>query len=276
MLYELAMESWQDDEASSEGRGWYARFKGPIELPADSSFHDEELNKLGVAEINEELREYAGGAILHERDDGHTYSEFYKTQKEADTAWAGIEEDMAPPVWKVVVGVHEDDSDEDLPEDQGTVFEGDEEDARYSYKEYCKRSDSDNDPVSGEEVFLQAGDDVIKQHEGKGKSSKALSDELHEARSHTKTGRHPKYSHLVMFEIEPHHGSYILTAQHNPGSALISSDDAQEMFGDRFDDEFAYLTDEYLSLLRDDDDDDDAEETERMPDSGREDFHSDG
>lgn len=64
-------------------------------------------------------------------------------------------------------------------------------------------------------------------------------------------GRHPEYKHLVLFEIERHHGSYILTAQGQEGDALLSEDDASEMFGEQFDDEFAYLTDEYLTLLKD-------------------------
>lgn len=64
-----------------------------------------------------------------------------------------------------------------------------------------------------------------------------------------KHGRHPKYKHLVMFEIEPHHGSYILTANKHPGDALISQDDAREMFGKDYEAGFGYLTDEYLQLL---------------------------
>jgi hypothetical protein len=63
-------------------------------------------------------------------------------------------------------------------------------------------------------------------------------------------GRHPRYKHLIMFELEPHHGSYILTAAGHEGDALISEDDALEMFGERgIDNGFAYLTDEYLDLL---------------------------
>ena len=64
-----------------------------------------------------------------------------------------------------------------------------------------------------------------------------------------KYGRHPKYKHLVMFEIESHYGSYILTAVGHEGDALISEDDARQMFGKDFDHEFGYLTDEYLQLL---------------------------
>lgn len=62
-------------------------------------------------------------------------------------------------------------------------------------------------------------------------------------------GRHPKYKHLVMFEIEPHYGSYILTATGHEGDALISEDDARQMFGKDFDAGFGYLTDEYLQIL---------------------------
>lgn len=64
-----------------------------------------------------------------------------------------------------------------------------------------------------------------------------------------KRGRHPKYKHLVMFEIEPHYGSYILTAPKHKGDALISEDDARSMFGKDFDDGFGYLSDEYLEVL---------------------------
>ncbi len=65
-----------------------------------------------------------------------------------------------------------------------------------------------------------------------------------------KYGRHPKYKHLVMFEIEPHYGSYILTAAKHPGDALISEDDARHMFGKDYDAGFGYLTDEYLEILK--------------------------
>ncbi len=63
-------------------------------------------------------------------------------------------------------------------------------------------------------------------------------------------GRHPIYSHLVMFEIERHYGSYILTAPKTcEGNALISAENAEHIFGEQFDQEFAYLTDEYLNML---------------------------
>lgn len=64
-----------------------------------------------------------------------------------------------------------------------------------------------------------------------------------------KNGRHPKYKHLVLFEIEPHHCSYILTAAGHDGDRLLSEDDARDMFEDQFEDGFAYLTDEYLDCL---------------------------
>lgn len=62
-------------------------------------------------------------------------------------------------------------------------------------------------------------------------------------------GRHPKYSHLVMAEIEPHYGSYILTIKGHKGSALISEDDANEIFGKRVDLEFGYIPDDYVDIL---------------------------
>lgn len=62
-------------------------------------------------------------------------------------------------------------------------------------------------------------------------------------------GRHPRYKHLVQFEVEPHYGSYILTATGHSGSALISEDDATDMFGEQLEHGFAYLSDEYLELL---------------------------
>lgn len=67
-------------------------------------------------------------------------------------------------------------------------------------------------------------------------------------------GRHPKYKHLVWFDLEQHYGSYILTAEAHSGSALISEDDAIEMFGLDKEGrirESGYLTDEYLQLLED-------------------------
>ena len=62
-------------------------------------------------------------------------------------------------------------------------------------------------------------------------------------------GTHPKYRHLTLFEIESECGSYILTAHGNNGDCLISSDDAEHMFGSQFNEGYAYLTDEYLQLL---------------------------
>lgn len=63
-------------------------------------------------------------------------------------------------------------------------------------------------------------------------------------------GRHPYFKHLVMFEIERHYDSYILSALGYKGNVLISAEHAMKMFGDQFDDEFAYLTDEYLEMLK--------------------------
>lgn len=63
------------------------------------------------------------------------------------------------------------------------------------------------------------------------------------------SGRHPVYKHLVLFEIEPHYGSYILTAVGHDGDALITADEAMDMFGKDFEDEFGYLSDEYLDVL---------------------------
>jgi len=62
-------------------------------------------------------------------------------------------------------------------------------------------------------------------------------------------GYHPDYPGLVLFEIEWHYGSYILSAPGYEGTALISSEDAKIMFEDQLDAEFAYLTDEYLQIL---------------------------
>ena len=65
-------------------------------------------------------------------------------------------------------------------------------------------------------------------------------------------GRHPDYPHLCLFEVERHYGSLILTSQSAPGSALISCwEDWKGMVGDdiQADQEFAYLSDEYLDCL---------------------------
>lgn len=63
-------------------------------------------------------------------------------------------------------------------------------------------------------------------------------------------GRHPEFPHLVMAEIEPHHGMWILTFPGHDGDALISEDDAVEIFGDQLDAEFGYILDDYLSLIQ--------------------------
>lgn len=63
-------------------------------------------------------------------------------------------------------------------------------------------------------------------------------------------GYHPHFPHLVLFDIEPHYGMYILTAYGHEGNALISGEDAEDMFGEHFNGGYAYLTDEYLSLLQ--------------------------
>jgi hypothetical protein len=65
----------------------------------------------------------------------------------------------------------------------------------------------------------------------------------------TSEGYHPVYCHLVMAEIEEHHGSYILTIEGHKGDALISYEDAQYMFGKQFDEEFGYISDEYVNIL---------------------------
>ena len=63
-------------------------------------------------------------------------------------------------------------------------------------------------------------------------------------------GRHPQYPHLVMVELEPHHGSYIARFSGHAGDLLLSEDDARAMLGDQFDEEFGYVGDEYLDLLQ--------------------------
>jgi len=69
----------------------------------------------------------------------------------------------------------------------------------------------------------------------------------------TADGRHPKYRHLILFEVEDHHGSLILTAAGQKGDALISTEDWEHMVdGDRdaIQNDFAWLSDEYLAQLR--------------------------
>ena len=41
----------------------------------------------------------------------------------------------------------------------------------------------------------------------------------------TKDGRHPKYSHLVMFEVDHHYGMLLLKSPAIEGNALISWED---------------------------------------------------
>ena len=70
----------------------------------------------------------------------------------------------------------------------------------------------------------------------------------------TENGEHPEYPGLVLFEVEQHFGSLILTSPAKEGNALISHedwehwvDDIIKLDGDEWD--FAYLSDEYLDLL---------------------------
>lgn len=62
-------------------------------------------------------------------------------------------------------------------------------------------------------------------------------------------GRHPQYKHLVLAEIESHYGSWIMTIAGHEGDALISDDGARSIFGEQYDDEFAYISDEYIEIL---------------------------
>ncbi len=65
----------------------------------------------------------------------------------------------------------------------------------------------------------------------------------------TADGKHPQYAHLVMAEIEPHCGSYILTMAGYDGDALISDEDARHIFGEQYAGEFGYISDEYSEIL---------------------------
>ena len=69
----------------------------------------------------------------------------------------------------------------------------------------------------------------------------------------SENGRHPKYSHLVLSEVENHKSMLILTIEKQKGDALISWDDWKSMIGDdeQSDEEFGYISDEYISILED-------------------------
>lgn len=63
-------------------------------------------------------------------------------------------------------------------------------------------------------------------------------------------GRHPKFSHLVLYELEPHYCSWIVTSPAISGSVLLSQDDCISMFGkEAMDSEVCFGTDEYLELF---------------------------
>lgn len=63
-------------------------------------------------------------------------------------------------------------------------------------------------------------------------------------------GFHPTRSDLVLAEIEPHYGMWLVTTDAAPGSLLISDDDAMHMFGDQYDAEYGYISSEYLELFQ--------------------------
>jgi hypothetical protein len=74
----------------------------------------------------------------------------------------------------------------------------------------------------------------------------------------TKEGKHPKYSHLVLAEIDSHYGMALLTIKGQEGSLLISYEDWNIMRdGNNPDyDDFAYISDEYIAQLEDASDED--------------------
>ena len=75
--------------------------------------------------------------------------------------------------------------------------------------------------------------------------------ELHLAEP-TEDGRHPEHPHLVLFEVDLHHGMLILRSPAAPGATeLISWEDWDAMVGCRHqaDCGFAYLVDDYLDIL---------------------------
>jgi hypothetical protein len=71
----------------------------------------------------------------------------------------------------------------------------------------------------------------------------------------TEDGRHPKYDHLVMFEVDRHYDRLLLKSPAKEGDALISWEDWNHMVGDtdQADLEFAYCDDEYLDILKEPD-----------------------
>jgi hypothetical protein len=63
-------------------------------------------------------------------------------------------------------------------------------------------------------------------------------------------GHHPKYGHLIYVEVDPHHGSYIVTSPAAPGeSALVSEDDVIAMDDGLLDREYGYVPDDYLAIF---------------------------
>ncbi len=65
-----------------------------------------------------------------------------------------------------------------------------------------------------------------------------------------KDGRHPRFQHLVLYELESHYGSWIVTSPAKKGSVLIGHEDCLSMFGEEVVElEFGFATDEYLELI---------------------------
>lgn len=63
-------------------------------------------------------------------------------------------------------------------------------------------------------------------------------------------GRHPKFKHLVMYELESHYGSYIVTSPAKSGSRLMSVDDCVHAFGEGVVDQgFGFAVDDYLDYF---------------------------
>jgi len=116
--------------------------------------------------------------------------------------------------------------------------------------------DWEPNPETGEPELVKVGESemtTLPMKYGKGGATVGESKKLGESEEFDhdvppdENGYHPDYGHLVLFELEPHHGSYIVTSPAIEGDALLEEHDVEDMFGeDGIRRGYAYLSDEYL------------------------------
>lgn len=107
-VHEFTLDGGVDEEAGSgEGNGWY----GLVRLDDGSRKRIREIAAEEKDELTEEEEDLLNDnvvVILFERSDGIVEADWFDKKREAEKAWAGIEEEMAD-----IEGEEEDEEEDD-------------------------------------------------------------------------------------------------------------------------------------------------------------------